>query len=524
MRFVVISDTHIGGRFDEMVFYEGVKIVNSLKCDYLIHCGDLTNDGTLAQYEVAKLYLETITKKPFLIVPGNHDTENVGDLLWEEMIGPRYFVHEDKKNQVKILGLDSTEPDSNTGRMGPKAIKRIYEEFGDLPEYWLKVLVFHHQTLPIPYTGRERSAINDAGDAVKAILECNIHIVINGHRHISNVYKMSDGALQAWIINCGTLSCKKTRYREGYSMTVIDANRAKNNLIIRSIILKHDSTEEKLSFNSKFQEVIPPMVKEPYACLVQIGNTDVSAGMFNTKIFDKAVNAINSLETDLVVHCGGVTASSHLYEFELAKELLDTIDHKKLIVPGVKDAYPLGCELFPEYIGEKNPSFVDDKLHILGYNSCIIDEKEGRLGRGNTREIVEKLAINSKIGVVVFNHTIVPLPKTKHDSELMDAGDVLATLVNNRINLVLTGAKNKSGCWQVGDTVFANVGTLSSYNLATRAGNSFNIINIFKTDIGHYYEIDEYLLEENKKRNIGNFHVSDIVEPIQAPMKLKYEV
>jgi len=266
------------------------------------------------------------------------------------------------------------------------------------------------------------------------------------------------------------------------------------------------------------------MVKEPYACLVQIGNTDVSAGMFNTKIFDKAVNAINSLETDLVVHCGGVTASSHLYEFELAKELLDTIDHKKLIVPGVKDAYPLGCELFPEYIGEKNPSFVDDKLHILGYNSCIIDEKEGRLGRGNTREIVEKLAINSKIGVVVFNHTIVPLPKTKHDSELMDAGDVLATLVNNKINLVLTGAKNKSGCWQVGDTVLANVGTLSSYNLATRAGNSFNIINIFKTDIGHYYEIDEYLLEENKKRNIGNFHVSDIVEPMQAPMKLKYEV
>ena len=140
------------------------------------------------------------------------------------------------------------------------------------------------------------------------------------------------------------------------------------------------------------------------------------------------------------------------------------------------------------------------------------------------REIIEKLATNSKIGVVVFNHTIIPLPKTKHDSELMDAGDVLSSLVNNRINLVLTGAKNRAGCWQVGDTVFANVGTLSSYNLTTRAGNSFNIINIFKTDIGQYYEIDEYLLEENKKRNIGNFHVSDTVEPMQALRKLKFQV
>ena len=65
---------------------------------------------------------------------------------------------------------------------------------------------------------------------------------------------------------------------------------------------------------------------------------------------------------------------------------------------------------------------------------------------------------------------------------------------------------------------------MSSYNLTTRAGNSFNIVNIFKTDIGQYYEIDEYLLEENKKRNIGNFHVSDTVEPMQALRKLKFQV
>ncbi|MHA1953923.1 MAG: metallophosphoesterase family protein, partial [Candidatus Heimdallarchaeaceae archaeon] len=145
MRFVLVSDTHIGGRFDELMFNKGIDIANYVEADYLIHCGDLTNDGTLAQYEIAKLYLERIKEeKTFLMVPGNHDVKNVGDLLWEEIIGERFFVKTDEKKKVKILVLDSTEPDSDTGRMGPKAISRIYEEFETIPEHWLKVLIFHH--------------------------------------------------------------------------------------------------------------------------------------------------------------------------------------------------------------------------------------------------------------------------------------------------------------------------------------------------------------------------------------------
>ena len=74
MRFLLVSDTHIGGRFDELMFNKGVEICNHLEADYLVHCGDLTNDGTLAQYEIAKLYLEKFNEnKKFIIIPGNHD-------------------------------------------------------------------------------------------------------------------------------------------------------------------------------------------------------------------------------------------------------------------------------------------------------------------------------------------------------------------------------------------------------------------------------------------------------------------
>ena len=199
---------------------------------------------------------------------------------------------------------------------------------------------------------------------------------------------------------------------------------------------------------------------------------------------------------------------------------LDSLIHTKQYERNIllnKKSFYLAYTAYKEY---PLTTFENDKLQVLGFNSCIIDETAGRLGRGNTSQILSKVLGSDKLSIIAFHHTIVPLPRTKHDSDLMDAGDVLSALVQNRINLVLTGAKNKAGCWQIDDTIFVNAGTLSSYNLTTRDGNSFNIIDLYKTDKGIYYEIDEYLIEKNKRRNIGLFHVSDIVKPIKVPVKI----
>ena len=508
MKFLLISDTHIGGQFNEEMFYKGVEIANQSDADFLIHCGDLTSDGTLAQYELSKMYIEKITKKPFLIVPGNHDGANVGDLLWEEIIGSRYFVHTDGERKVKIFGLDSSEPDRNTGRIGRKAIQRIYDEFESLTDDWLKIIVFHHHCLPIPYTGRERSSINDAGSVIKAILDCNIQLVFNGHRHITNVFRLTDGEINAWVVNCGTLSCKKTRYREEYSLTVVDVDRIENKITTKILKIGKEPIEEEIKNSDIFQENVGFKKKELVSSIIQIGNTDFSDTKFNSDVYEKGVQAINNMNCDLVVHCGGVTGSSYLNEFKKAKTLLEQINKPLLIVPGGNDSSPLGYDLFSRYIGVKNPSYENDKFLILGFNSCIIDEKEGRLGRDNTSFIIEKLEeSSSKISTVVFYHTIIPLPRTKHEAELSDAGDVLSALTQNNVNLVLTGAKNRSATWQVNNTILVNAGTMSSLNVNTYLGNSFNIIDIYTTDIGKYYEISEFIIEEEKKILIGAFNV-----------------
>ncbi|MDH5404147.1 MAG: metallophosphoesterase, partial [Candidatus Heimdallarchaeota archaeon] len=429
--------------------------------------------------------------------------------LWEEYIGPRYFVKTDLEKKVKILGLDSNEPDRNEGRMGEKAIERIYEEFSELDDEWLKILVFHHQSLPIKFTGRERSALVDAGDTIKAIMDCNIDLVLNGHRHISNVYKLTDGDINTLVVNCGTMSCKKTRYHEEYSITLIEINdeqtKAKVDVQLlnednESIINKYDGTLKTVKAPSKLGEL--------KATIVHMGNTDFSHGSFVQENYAKAVQFINSLhKCDIVIHCGDVTASSYPEEFVMAQSLLSQIQKPLIVVPGPRDYFPLGYELFPKYIGSPNVDYSNDNVKVLGFNSCILDEKIGRLGRSRSKLLLDELKGIDQIGLIAFHHTIIPLPKTKHESELEDAGDLLALLVENNINLVLTGAKNRSGSWQINDTVFVNTGTVSSKNITTAKGNSINIINIYNTEKGYFYKVEEYFLESDNMVTIGQYHV-----------------
>ncbi|MHA2250066.1 MAG: metallophosphoesterase family protein [Candidatus Kariarchaeaceae archaeon] len=510
MKFIAISDAHIGGKFNEEMFKKGVDFVNKTNADYYIFCGDLTDQGTVAEYDLAKNTYLPMFEKELLMVPGNHDAKNVGDLIWQEYIGSRYFVHTDEVNRVRILGLDSNEPDQNTGRMGGKAIDRIYQEFQDLDEDWMKVLVFHHQTLPIKYTGRERSALVDAGDTIKAIMDCNIDLVLNGHRHISNVYRLTDGEINTLVVNVGTISCKKTRYHEEYSVTTVDIDKKQTKAKIDVLLLNHDKPKWVNKFTGAITDLGKPKnIGQRLSTIIQIGNTDFS-DQFDLENFAKASQVINSIDCDLVIHTGDITHGSYRREFELAKTLLSQISKPLIVVPGPRDYYPLGAELYPLYFGDFDPSYEDQNIKVMGFNSCILDEKIGRLGRSRSSQIVDELHKDKRVGVIAFHHTLIPLPRSKHESELQDAGDVLANLVEHHMNLVLTGAKNRSGCWQVDDTIFINAGTLSSHNIVSSRGNSFNIINIFQTDQGKYYKIDEYFVESAEMETIGKFHVRDI--------------
>jgi len=510
MKFLLFSDTHIGGKFNEMMFRKGVDYINKSDADYVIFCGDMTDNGTLEEYELANDKYFAMINRDVLKVPGNHDVKNVGDLLWEEYFGTRYFIHTNYEKKVKIVGLDSNEPDKNTGRMGEKAISRIYDEFQSLDNDWIQVLVFHHQSLPIRYTGRERSALNDAGDTIKAILDCNIDLVFNGHRHISNVYSLTDGDIVTLIVNSGTMSCRKTRYREEYSITEVTYPKNGEPAKVDVRLLNDDQNPWQNKYYGMNKPIDQEMeINQRLATIVQIGNTDISDNEFNVENLARGTKIINGMNScDLVIHTGNITAHSYPEEFELADALLSQINKPLVLIPGPHDYFALGTELYPKYFGQTNCTFENETIKMLGFNSCILEERIGRLGRNRGNKMVEALGDSKKIGTVAFHHTIIPLPRTKHESELEDAGDLLYQIIENEINLILTGAKNRAGCWQINNSVFVNSGTISSRNIVTTDGNSFNIINIFKTPVGYYYKIDECFVKSGKLHNLGKLYIN----------------
>ena len=145
-----ISDPHVGSPFFvPNLMNRVIAELNELARDAVVCTGDLTNEGYRQEYKSWLAYRERI-EAPVHTILGNHDARNVGYLHFEELIGPRTWGVD--VEGVRIVGVDSSEPDLNEGQVGRGRYEWIRERF-DVPAE-LKVFALHHHLLPIPGTGR----------------------------------------------------------------------------------------------------------------------------------------------------------------------------------------------------------------------------------------------------------------------------------------------------------------------------------------------------------------------------------
>ena len=63
------------------------------------------------------------------MIPGNHDSRNVGYVHFEELFGERNSVL--RKDGVTVVAVDSTEPDLDHGQIGRGRYRWIEEEFAE---------------------------------------------------------------------------------------------------------------------------------------------------------------------------------------------------------------------------------------------------------------------------------------------------------------------------------------------------------------------------------------------------------
>ncbi len=211
-----ISDVHVGGALSlpPEVLGEIVERVHRLDPDVVILAGDLTTDGYEWEYEEVARWVARF-QVPTVIIPGNHDARNVGYVHFERFFGDpcsRFRASFDPARAERlqaggytIVGLDSSEPDVNEGRVGRDRYGWIAQQFDDSND--IRIVTVHHHLVPIPGTGRERNIVLDAGDLLRTLIDLDVDLVLCGHKHVPFFWGVN-GML---ICNSGTAGTRRVR-------------------------------------------------------------------------------------------------------------------------------------------------------------------------------------------------------------------------------------------------------------------------------------------------------------------------
>jgi Icc protein len=201
---VQLSDLHCGQQFFlPHVLERAIGEVNELQPDVVVVSGDLTSHGFKDEYTLAREYLDRVECESMVVIPGNHDSRNVGYVHFEELFGARNSVL--RVGEVAIVAVDSSEPDLDNGQIGRGRYRWIEEQFAAPAN--LRVFVLHHHLLPVPGTGRERNIVHDAGDTLEALQRAGVDLVLAGHKHVPYAWRLEN----LFVVNAGTVSSSRLR-------------------------------------------------------------------------------------------------------------------------------------------------------------------------------------------------------------------------------------------------------------------------------------------------------------------------
>jgi 3',5'-cyclic-AMP phosphodiesterase len=200
-----ISDLHCGDpHFQPSLLERAISEINELRPKAVVCTGDLTVFGFKEEYRLAREYLDRIECEAMIVIPGNHDSRNVGYVHFEDLFGDRSSVL--RLDELTIVAIDSTEPDLDHGHVGRGRYRWIEEQYATAGP-GLRIFALHHHLLPVPGTGRERNVVYDAGDAIECLQRAHVDLVLSGHKHVPYAWRLED----LFVVNAGTVSTLRLR-------------------------------------------------------------------------------------------------------------------------------------------------------------------------------------------------------------------------------------------------------------------------------------------------------------------------
>ncbi|MFQ5937145.1 MAG: phosphodiesterase [Acidiferrobacterales bacterium] len=191
-----ISDFHVDLRVDTRVgvidtheqLQRAVAHVNRLRPtpEVVLITGDLTNDGTPAQYRLVKEALSELFI-PYYVIPGNHDDrQGLYDAFAEYGYLPpdaEFLQYVIDDHAVRLLALDTLIPGEEGGELCQTRLAWLHDRLAEAPR--APTLIFmHHPPVATGLAVFDAMALRGA-DGLAAIIarHAQIEAIICGHVH-----------------------------------------------------------------------------------------------------------------------------------------------------------------------------------------------------------------------------------------------------------------------------------------------------------------------------------------------------
>ena len=231
-----VSDVHFGHHDPEIVSALEAWLFEK-RPELVVISGDFTQRARVAQYEQACAFVERLEAGglEILAVPGNHDVP-LYDVV-RRFVRPlhRYkrFIDDDlcpwhESDTLAVLGINTARSLTiKDGSISLEQMAMIRERFRDVALEKTRILVTHHPlfAMPIGDEGELTKVVKRHSDALTAVAEAGVHLLLAGHFHRSfsqSAREMVENAGPALVIQAGTATSTRLRGDEAQSFNWIE--------------------------------------------------------------------------------------------------------------------------------------------------------------------------------------------------------------------------------------------------------------------------------------------------------------
>jgi len=219
--------------------------------------------------------------------------------------------------------------------------------------------------------------------------------------------------------------------------------------------------------------------------IVQISDLHVGSQFLEEK-FEQLVSEVNQLNPDVIVITGDLTNEGLMHEYEECKSLLTKFNSKKIIaMSGNHDYRNTGYLLFKKFFPFEAINELSDDVVLVTLGTARPDRNEGEVGYRQNLWLARTMKkYKNKVKILAMHHHLIAIPDTGSDQlTVVDAGDVLRTILDTGVDLVLCGHKHRPWEWNFGKLMVVNAGTATSERVRGLFENTYNIITISNKSI-----------------------------------------